>query len=100
MTINRKNEAKALKDKGRLIEASWIDLRAQWLHPDAPAEQVAETRAAFFAGAHMLMHLVSPLRDRPPPEEIGPALFIMIELELQEFIQDFELRHLPTDGSA
>ena len=100
MTVDAKDEAKALEEKGRLIEAGWVDLRDKWLDPDTPPEQVAEARAAFFAGAHMLMHLVSPLRDRPQPEEIGAALYIMIELELEEFIQDFELRHLPTDGRA
>lgn len=60
--------SRELADKGKLIEAGFAALRKLWVPADAPADQVADLRMAFMAGAQHLFTsiLVTVDRDREP----------------------------------
>jgi hypothetical protein len=93
--------AKAASDKGLLIEAGWQALKAVWLHPDSPPEQVDQARQAFFAGAqHLFGSIMGILDPGEEPTEADYKRMDLISAELDAFIKDFELRHVPTAGSA
>lgn len=93
--------AKAAVTKGLLIEAGWIGLKAMWLSDDAPAEQIDELRNAFFAGAqHLFGSIMGILDPGEGPTEADLDRLSLIQAELDAFIKDFELRNLPTQGSA
>lgn len=93
--------AKEASDKGLLIEAGWQSLKAIWLHPDSPAEQVDMARHAFFAGAqHPWGSIVGILDPGEEPTAADLKRMDLIAAELDAFIKDFELRHVPTAGNA
>lgn len=93
--------AKAANDKGLLIEAGWLSLKALWLHPDSPPDQVDMARHAFFAGAqHLFGSIMGILDPGEEPTEADYKRMDLISAELDAFIKDFELRHVPTQGSA
>lgn len=90
-----------LNDQGKLIEAGWVSLRLAWIPLNAPANQLDEMRQAFFAGAqHLFSSIMTILDPGEEPTEKDLDRFSLIHNELQEFIQDFELRHLPTKGTG
>lgn len=92
---------KELVDKGKLIEAGWVSMRLACIDLNAPAEQLQEMRMAFFGGAqHLFSSIVTFLEPGEEPTENDLKRYDLINAELQEFIQDFELRYLPTKGRA
>ncbi len=92
-----------LTDQGRLIEAGWIGLRIAAFPVDTPADQLAEMRNVFFAGAHhlfaSLMTILDPA-DGVEPTEADLTRMDLIDAELKEFIRDYASTRLPTKGSA
>lgn len=90
-----------LIDSGKLIEAGWVSMRIACDLVDAPADQLREMRMAFFAGAqHLFGSILSVLEPGDEPTEKDLKRMDLIHTELQDFIKDFELRHVPTKGSA
>lgn len=90
-----------LIDSGKLIEAGWVSMRIACDLVDAPADQLREMRMAFFAGAqHLFGSILSVLEPGDEPTEKDLKRMDLIHTELQDFIKDFELRHVPTEGSA
>lgn len=101
MSIDLQKLSRDLTDQGKLIEAGWIGLRAVWLHPDSPQNQIDECRQAFFAGAqHLFASIMTILEPDAEPTDKDLERIGLIEAELQSFIQDFHLRQLPTQGKA
>jgi hypothetical protein len=93
--------AKEFTDKDLLIEAGFASLKVMALPPDAPEIQVREMRMAFFAGAqHLFGSLMGILDPGEEPTDDDLKRLDLIDKELQAFIQEFELRHLPTEGRA
>lgn len=92
---------KELTDKGKLIEAGWVSMRLASYPLNAPADQLDDRRSAFFAGAqHLFSSIMTILDPGQEPTDKDCERFYLIYNELQEFIKDFELRHLPTKGRA
>ena len=90
-----------LTDSGKLIEAGWVSMRIACDLVDAPADQLREMRMAFFAGAqHLFGSILSVLEPGDEPTEKDLKRMDLIHTELQDFIKDFELRHVPTKGST
>jgi hypothetical protein len=94
--------ARELAEQGKLIEAGWIGLRLACDLHDAPAGQLDDMRNAFFAGAqHLLGSIQNGILDPDAePTEGDLRRFSLIDQELREFIQDFELRYGIIKGSA
>ena len=83
-----------LADKGRVVEAGWMSLRIAVIDPDAPANQLAEMRMAFFAGAqHLFRNIISMLDTGREPTEGDLRRMTAISKELDGFIEDFKRRH-------
>jgi hypothetical protein len=90
-----------LTDSGKLIEAGWVGLRIACDLIDAPADQLREMRMAFFAGAqHLFGSILNVLEPGEEPTDKDLQRMDLIHTELDAFIKDFELRHVPTKGSA
>lgn len=81
--------AKALVDKGLLVEAGWMGFRLGAMHPDAPADQVSEMRLAFFAGAqHLFTSMMTMLDPDAEPTEQDMERMTQISKELERFTAD------------
>jgi len=90
-----------LTREGKLIEAGFAGLRIACKLEDAPANQLHEMRCAFFAGAqHLFASIMAVLDPGSEPTDADMERMAEIDAELRAFIQDFELRHLPTGGNA
>jgi hypothetical protein len=90
-----------LTDSGKLIEAGWVGLRIACDLIDAPADQLREMRMAFFAGAqHLFGSILNVLEPGEEPTDKDLLRMDLIHTELDTFIKDFELRHLPTKGTG
>jgi len=90
---------KELANSGKLIEAGWVGLRVACNLIDAPADQLQEMRNAFFAGAqHLFASIMISLDPGEEPTEQDLNRMNLIDAELKRFIQEFGLRHLPTQG--
>jgi hypothetical protein len=90
-----------LTDSGKLIEAGWVGLRIACDLIDAPADQLREMRMAFFAGAqHLFGSIMNVLEPGEEPTDKDLQRMDLIHTELDAFIKDFELRHVPTKGTA
>lgn len=88
-------------DKGKLIEAGWVGLRIAAVPLDAPAIQLEEMRNAFFAGAqHLFSSIMTILDPDVEPTEKDLERMDLIDRELKAFINDFQIRNIPTGGSA
>ena len=93
--------SRELVDQGKLTEAGWVGLRLAVMHPDAPADQLREMRMAFFAGAqHLFGSIMGILEPGEEPTDKDCARMGLIDAELKTFIKDFEMRHIPTKGTA
>lgn len=93
--------ARELTDQGRLIEAGWIGLRLAAIPLNAPDVQLAEMRNAFFAGAqHLFGSIMGILDPGEEPTDADMNRMDLIDKELRGFIADFQIRHMPTEGSA
>jgi hypothetical protein len=90
-----------LTDKGKLIEAGWISLRIASVPLDAPPVQLEEMRNAFFAGAHHLFgSIMTILEPDAEPTDKDLDRMSLINKELEDFIQVFELKNFPAKGRA
>ena len=90
-----------LADSGKLIEAGWVGLRIACELEDAPAIQLEEMRNAFFAGAqHLFGSIMTVLDPGSGPTDKDLERMDLIDRELREFINDFSMRRLPTEGRA
>lgn len=90
-----------LTDEGRLIEAGWAGLAAVWLPADAPAQQVADPRKAFMAGAqHAWSSLITMLEPGDDPTTADLSRMAKIQIELDAFGAELARDHYPTKGSA
>jgi len=90
-----------LNDQGKLIEAGWVGLRLAAIPLDAPADQLDDTRAAFFAGAaHLFSSIMTVLDPGDEPTERDLKRLTLIQTELDVFIKDWSLRHGIAEGSA
>jgi hypothetical protein len=93
--------SREITDQGKLIEAGWVGLRISAMHPDSPPDQLREMRMAFFAGAqHLFGSIMGILEPGAEPTDNDLRRIDLIDKELKEFIRDFEMRHLPTEGTA
>lgn len=93
--------SRELVDKGKLIEAGWLSMRLACDLHDAPADQLREMRMAFFAGAqHLFSSIMTIMEPGSEPTDKDLERMDLIDRELREFIKDFEMRHIPTKGSA
>lgn len=93
--------SKDLTDQGKLIEAGWVGLRHLAVPEDAPKEQLADLKLAFFAGAQHLFSSVMTILE-PGSEPTGNDMRRMgqIHEELAKFEKELKLRAMPTGGSA
>lgn len=102
--VNRKlltEIERRLVDDGKLIEAGWVGLQIAAIPKDASPTQLEEMRSAFFAGAQHLFACITDILDPgEEPTEKDLQRMDQIDKELRRFIQDFSLRHLPTDGTS
>ena len=88
------------KGAGR-IEALFDYYRAAVIPAGAGPVQVRECRLAFFAGSMASFYSIfSALREGEGPTEAEMAFIAAIDSELREFGEQFEVRHLPPEGSA
>lgn len=93
--------SRELADKGQLIEAGWVGLRLVAIPLDAPPAQLDEMRNAYFAGAqHLFSSIMTILEPDAEPTAKDLQRMDLIDRELRTFIQQFELRHGTTKGSA
>lgn len=93
--------SRELTDNGKLIEAGWVGLRLACDLHDAPALQLQEMRQAFFAGAqHLFSSIMTILEPGAEPTDKDLKRIDLIDRELRAFIADFEMRHIPTKGTA
>lgn len=101
MTVDLQRLSRELTERGKLIEAGWVGLRIAAVAPDAPQPQLDEMRQAFFAGAQHLFSSIMTILD-PGEEPTDKDLCRMDQIadELNEFIEDFKMRHAQTKGSA
>lgn len=90
-----------LLDNGKLIESGWIELRIVAVPLDASPVQLQSMREAFFAGAqHLYSSIMTVLDSDAGPTDDDVKRLDLIGDELDAFIKDFQLRRLPTEGSA
>lgn len=90
-----------LTDQGKLIEAGWIGLRIAAVNKNADEIQLHEMRMSFFAGAsHLFSSIMAILDPGEEPTAKDMKRLDMIHNELQAFIKDFELHHVPTKGNG
>jgi hypothetical protein len=93
--------SRRLTDEGKLIEAGWIGLRLAAVDPGASEDQIREMRMSFFAGAqHLFSSMMSVMDADAEPTEKDMQRISLIDAELREFIADFEMRHVKTEGNA
>lgn len=92
---------KMLTDRGQLIEAGFISLRTMVIPEDAPPEQIACMREAFFAGAqHLFGSIMSFLDPGKEPTDRDLQRLDKVNAELQRFIEQFKLQHTEMKGRA
>lgn len=92
---------RALTDAGLIIEAGFEGFRRAALPDDMSSAQLAAMRQTFFAGAqHLFASILTLLDPGEEPTDDDLRRMDAIQAELQQFIDDFQTRHLPTKGSA
>ena len=80
-----------LTEKGKLVEAGWVGLRMAAIPLDAPKDQLAEMRKAFFAGAlHLFQSILTLLDEGQEPTEADLRRMDLIDVELRSFGHDLE----------
>lgn len=88
-------------NEGKIIEMGWQAFRAIAIWSDAPQIQIDEMRLAFFAGAQHLHASIMTFLDAG--EEITDRDLLRMDRiaqELDAFIAEFKLRHIPTEGQS
>lgn len=92
--------ARGLTDEGKLIEAGWLGLRAVWVDPKAPDQQVSELRQAFMAGAqHLFTSIMQVLDPGEEPSAADLNRMSLIDAELRAFGEQL-IVDLPVRGRA
>ena len=93
--------AKQLADEGKVIAGGWMSYRMLMI-PDAPDEEVAAHRVAFWTGAqHLFASLVSILSPGgAEPTAADYQKMDLIDRELRVFVREMQLRMVHTEGSA
>lgn len=92
---------KKLTDEGRIIEAGFTGFKFMTISAIAPPVQVEEMRNAFFAGAqHLFSSIMSVLDIGEEPTENDLNRLTLINEELKNFINNFELKNLPAKGNG
>lgn len=92
---------KAATDEGKIIEAGWIGFRLMAYPDGAPTEQLEQLRQTFFAGAqHLYTSILRVLDPGDEPTDADLSRMGLIDAELKAFIEDFQLRHIKTEGKA
>jgi len=93
--------SKELVDKGQLIEAGFVSMRAACMDPKSPPDQVREMRMAFFGGAqHLFGSIMKILEPGEEPTDNDMKRLDLIDAELKKYIAEFSRDHLPTKGNA
>lgn len=93
--------SEGLVDAGKIIEGGFTGLLMMAYPNGAPEKQISDLRAFFFAGAQHLFASIMAVMDsdrEPTPRDLHRMS--MIHEELEAFRKEFELKHLPVDGSA
>jgi hypothetical protein len=81
--------SRELTDKGQLIEAGWVALRASAVPLDASEDQLREMRMAFFAGAqHLFGSIMTILDPEAEPTEADLKRMESINDELNKFLAE------------
>ena len=92
---------KKLVDEGKIIEAGWVSLKMMTIPKNAPQIQIDEMRNAFFAGAqHLFGSIMSVLEEGSEETEADLNRMRKIADELDNFIEEYKLRHSMAKGSA
>ena len=92
--------AKEFVDRGQLIEAGWAALRATWLSPNAPPNQVKAMRYAYMAGAqHLFASIMGVLDAGEEPTAGDLHRMELISRELTAFYDEVQ-RDMPVRGQA
>lgn len=92
---------KAAADQGKLLEAGWLALRMTAIHQDAPPNQLAEMRMAYFAGAqHLFSSIMGSLDPDADPTEADLHRMDLIDQELKAWIEDYKLANIRPQGSG
>ena len=92
---------RSLTDKGLLVEAGFVGLRAAAMSPDAPQIQVDEMRMAFMAGAqHLFASIMTILDPGEEPTNADLRRMDLIDKELRAFGESFQLQHTQTKGTS
>lgn len=90
-----------LMKQGLLIEAGFQGYLLHCFPNGLPDFQRHELRCVFFAGAHHLFATIMRTLDPgEEPTDADLARIGQISAELEAFIKDFQMRHLPTAGTA
>lgn len=90
-----------LTSQGQLIEAGWLGMRAACDLHDAPAIKLIEMRMAFFGGAkHLFYSIMNMMEPGAEPTDKDLERLHLIDRELRKFIAEFQMRNIPTKGSA
>jgi hypothetical protein len=91
---------RALDAQGRVIEGGWLALKALWLDPASPPDQVKDLRWAYMAGAeHLFTSIMVIMDDYIEPTEADLQRVDRIASELEAFRQEMQAS-LPTEGRA
>lgn len=89
-----KDVTAGLVDDGAIIEAGFLGYRLHVIPDNASETQVAETKKAFFAGAHHLFaSIMSFLDPGTEPTERDERRMSRIHDELEKFLKEFKQQH-------
>lgn len=93
--------AAKLADEGKVIAGGWMSYRLLMI-PDAPQDEVAAHRVAFWTGAqHLFASLISILSPGgQEPTVADMRKMDLIDRELRVFVREMQLRMTDTAGSA
>lgn len=85
--------SRALTDKGRLIEAGWVEYRLRCISPSAHSQQLEELRFAWMASAqHVFGSFVDAMEAGADPTEADVRRLNMIAEELHDVTDELALR--------
>ena len=83
-----------LIDEGRIIEAGFASYKIAVMNPNAGADQIIETRRAFFAGAqHLFASIMSVLEPGSEPTDNDMHRITQIHEELNRFIVELKSKY-------
>ena len=81
-----------LVERGKLIEAGWMSLQAEVFPSDMPAQDLADLRMVFFAGAQHLWASINAFLDEDhEPTDADMQRMDAVNDELNEFVEQLKL---------